>query len=111
MTAIAYWSNLNLCEDGVILQTSYFPLDLVSDDLEHPQCHGFGRIKEDAETGRQYLETFLSINCDIATREWTMTNAETGETTPIAADEIDDFLTKYPLAEIEMKPIENFEME
>ncbi len=109
--AIVNWSNLNLCEDGVILQTSYFPLDLVSDDLDHPRYHGFGRIKEDAETGGQYLETFLSIDCDIATREWTMTNAETGETTPIAVDEIDDFLAKYPLVKIEMKPIKNFEME
>lgn len=111
VTAIAYWSNMNLCKDGVILQTSYFPLDLVSDDLDHPQYHGFGRIKEDTETGRQHLETFLGINCDIATREWTMTNAETGETAPIAVDEIDDFLKRYPLVEIEMKPIANFEME
>lgn len=99
VTAIAYWSNMNLCEDGVILQNSYFPLDLVSDDLAHPRHYGFGRIKEDAETGRQHLETFLGVNCDIAAREWTMTNEETGETKPIAVDEIDDFLARLSFGE------------
>ncbi len=111
VVAIEYWRNMNLCEDGVILQTSYFPLDLVSDDLDHPQSYGFGRIKEDAETGRLYRETFLDINCDFATRAWTMTNEETGERTPIAVEEIDDFLARYPLVEIEMKPIAEFELE
>ena len=111
VVAIEYWCYMNICEDGVILRTSYFPLDITSDDLDNPRYYGFGRIKEDTESGKQYWETFLSINCDISTREWTMTNEETGESMPIAVNEIDDFLARYPLFEIKMKPIANFEME
>lgn len=110
VVAIDYWTNLNLCEDNVILRTSYFPLDVVSDDYDNPRYYSFGRIQE-GENGKLYREVFLSLDCDTATREWTMTNEETGEQTPIAKEDIDAFLAQYPKLDIEMKPISEFPME
>lgn len=110
VVSIEYWMNLNLCEDNVILRTSYFPLDVVNDDYDNPRYYGFARIKE-SEDGKQYRETFVSINCDTATREWTKTDELTGEQTPIAKEDIADFLAQYPKLDIEMKPLREFAME
>lgn len=111
VVAIEYWMYMNLCEDGVILRTSYFPLGDWSDDFNSPQYYDFGRIKKDAVSGRQYREPFLSAMCALETRAWTMTDEETGEETPMAAEELDDFLARYPLVDIEMKSITDFKAE
>lgn len=107
VVSIDYWSNFDLCEDNVILRTSYFPLDVVSDDYDNPRYYSFSRIKE-GENGKLVRIPFVSIDCDTATREWTMTNEETGEQTPMAKEDIDGFLAQYPKLDIEMKPISEF---
>ena len=110
VVSIDYWMNLNLCEDNVILRTSYFPLDVVNDDYDNPRYYSFSRIKESDE-GKLYREPFVSIDCDASTREWTKTDELTGEQTPIAKEEIVDFLAQYSKLEIEMKPLSEFLME
>ena len=108
VVAIEWGCYLNLCEDGVIRRTSYFPLDAVSDDLDNPRYYGFGRIEKIAQTGKERRVTFLGLNCNMTTREWTMTNEETGEETPVSQEEVDEILSKYPLVDIEMKSIFDF---
>ena len=108
VVAIEWGCYLNLCEDGVIRRTSYFPLDAVSDDLDNPRYYGFGRIEKIARTGKERRVTFLGLNCNTTTREWTMTNEETGEETPVSQEEVDEILSKYPLVDIEMKSISDF---
>lgn len=110
VVSIDFWSNMNLCENGIILKTSYFPLDGISDDYDNPRTYGFCRIA-DGEDGKKYLERFEYIDCSIETREWVKTIEETGEQTPIAKEDIDTFLAQYPKLGIELKPIREFPME
>lgn len=108
VVAIEWGCYMNLCEDGVIRRTSYFPLDAVSDDLDNPRYYGFGRIENIAQTGKERRVTFLGLNCDMTTRAWTMTNEETGEETPVSQEEVNEILSKYPLVDVEMKSIFDF---
>lgn len=110
VVSVAFWSNMDLCEDGIILKTSYFPLDGISDDYNNPCTYGFCRIA-DGEEGKKYLERFEYIDCSIETREWTKTDEVTGEQTPIAREEIEAFLAQYPKLDVEMKPISEFPAE
>lgn len=110
VVSLDFWSNFDLCEDGVILRTSYFPLDVVSDDYDNPRYYSFSRFQRDSE-GSLYRFPFVSINCDTATREWTKTDEVTGEQTPIAREDIGAFLAQYPKLDVEMKPLSQFPAE
>lgn len=108
VVAIAQWGNMNLCEGGIVLKSSYFPLggDAI-DDYDNPRTYGFCRMV-DGEEGKKVLERFEFIDCNIETREWTKIVEATGEETPIIKEDIDAFLAQYPKLDIEMKPISEF---
>lgn len=109
VVAIEYWRNMNLCENGVIRRTMYFPLNGVDEDYDSPQYYSFGRIGP-REGGGKCVQAFEALECSFETRQWTWTDLETEETQPMTEEQLTEFLARYPLAEIEMKPISQFPM-
>lgn len=110
VAAIEYWRNMNLCEDGVIRRTMYFPLNGIDEDYDNPQYYSFGRIGP-REGGGNCVQAFEAVECSFETRQWTWTDHQTGETRPVTEEEVEAFLAQYPLLDIEMKPISQFPTE
>lgn len=107
--AIHAWSHMNLCTDGVILITEYFPLTAVADDLDAPRRLSYYRIAEGQDG--PYLACIGEMDCSFETQQWCKVDPATGETAPASQEEAEAFRSLYPQAELEMRPLSDFPME
>lgn len=91
---IQFWCHMNLCEGGVIqiTETSYF--------TGEPTTYGYYQVEN------RHLIQLIQLRRDEETGLWYQLSGE--EETEISESEVDAILSRYPLIDLEMKPITDF---